>query len=119
MSPARRQTAGSGNASFSHFRLHSSPSGMSNQSHLTSLSLAGCSNLVTVALVGTLPSTNVCNAWFSDLAVAQPNSIPCGNVQFSCNLVHYFYFPLSPGTNAADRSAISHLKSIGWHFVGF
>jgi hypothetical protein len=88
------------------------------QSHLTSLSLAGCANLVSIALVATDPSTNMCNAWFHDLAAAEPNA-PCGQPQFNCNQPMYFYFPLTPGTNTADPSDIAHLVSIGWHFAGY
>jgi len=90
------------------------------QTGLTSLSLAGCSNLVSIALVATSPSTNVCNSWFNDLAAAQPTT-PCGQTQFSScgNGLLYFYFPLSPGTNSTSAAACSHLVNIGWHLAGF
>ena len=90
------------------------------QTGLTSLSLAGCANLVSIALVQTSPSTNMFNAWFHDLAAAEP-SAPCGLPQFAAcqNQPMYFYFPLNPGTNAVDPSDLSHLVSIGWHFTGF
>jgi hypothetical protein len=79
------------------------------QSQLTSLSLSGCSNLVSIALVGTSPSTNMENAWFNDLAAVQP-SMPCGSTRFSCNnQLHVFYFPLSPGTNDSSAAACSNL----------
>jgi hypothetical protein len=39
---------------------------------LTDLSLAGCSNLVVVALAGTYPSSPTENGWFTNLAAAQP-----------------------------------------------
>jgi hypothetical protein len=89
------------------------------QTGLNTLSLAGCANLVSIALVQTSPSTNVENAWFTDLAAAQPNAIPCGDPQLGCgNGLHHFYFPLNPGTNGIP-DAVSNLVRIGWTLDGY
>jgi hypothetical protein len=88
------------------------------QTGLNTLSLAGCSNLVSIALVSTSPSTNVCHAWFTDLATAQPNTV-CGLTQFGCgNVLHHFYFPLNPGTNGIPE-AVSNLVRVGWTLEGY
>jgi hypothetical protein len=84
------------------------------QSGLSSLSLAGCSNLVSIALVTTAPSSAVENAWFNDLAAAEP-AMPGGSTRFACgNTLHVFYFPTSPGTNSTSAGACSNLVRIGW-----
>ena len=84
------------------------------QSGLSSLSLAGCSNLVSIALVATAPSSAVENAWFSDLATAE-SAMPEGSTRFGCgNTLHVFYFPTSPGTNSTSAEACSNLVRIGW-----
>jgi hypothetical protein len=81
--------------------------------------LAGCSNLVSIALVQTSPLSTMENQWFNDLAVAQPTT-PCGQTQFGCdNQLLYFYFPATPGTNSTSAAACSHLANIGWHLAGF
>jgi hypothetical protein len=91
-------------------------------SHLSNLSLAGCSNLTHIALVHTSPSTNMENGWFAQLATAQqagavPNTVSplCGEPQ------HYFFCPADPGaTNRSVGSAYYTLtNSLGWTIVEF
>jgi len=88
------------------------------QSGITNLSLAGCSNLVSIALVATYPSTNTLNAWFNDLAAAEP-TMPGGTNQFGCGAYHIFYFPSSPPTNSTSAEACSNLTRIGWSLQHF
>lgn len=54
--------------------------------YLTNVNLAGCTNLNYAALVGTYPSTNTVNTWFTDLTNAQAtvstigsNGVMCGD----------------------------------------
>jgi hypothetical protein len=83
------------------------------RSGVSSLSLAGCSNLVSIALVATSPSTNMENAWLNDLAAAEP-AMPGGSVKMPCGVLHVLFFPTTPGTNSTSATACSHLKAIGW-----
>lgn len=85
---------------------------------LTNLSLAGCSNLVYIALVGTSPSSTNENQWFNDLYASEP-TMPPGESVLCSDTLHTFYFPASPGTNSTSATACSHLESIGWTLVGY
>jgi hypothetical protein len=94
-------------------------------SHLTTLSLSGCSNLTHIALVHTSPSTNVENGWFTELALAQQAGTVPETVTPLCvssgELQHYFYCPADPGaTNRSAGSAYYTLThSLGWTIVEF
>lgn len=94
-------------------------------SHLSNLSLAGCSNLTHVALVHTSPSTNVENGWFTELAMAQQAGTVPETVTPLCSgsgeQQHHFYCPADPGaTNRSAGSAYYTLThSLGWTIVEF
>lgn len=94
-------------------------------SHLSSLSLAGCSNLTHIALVHTSPSTNVENGWFTELAAAQQAGAVPETVTSLClssgEQQHHFYCPANPGaTNRAPGSAYYTLtNSLGWTIIEF
>jgi hypothetical protein len=94
-------------------------------SHLGSLSLAGCSNLTHVALVHTSPSTNMENGWFTELATAQQAGTVPNTVTPLCSgsgeQQHYFYCPANPGaTNRSAGSAYYTLThNLGWTIVEF
>jgi hypothetical protein len=94
-------------------------------SHLSNLSLAGCSNLTHVALVHTSPSTNVENGWFTEIATAQQAGTVPETVTPLCSgsgeQQHHFYCPADPGaTNRSAGSAYYTLThSLGWTIVEF
>jgi len=90
--------------------------------HLTDLSLLGCSNLTHIALVHTSPSTNTENAWFADLAQAQQaGTVPDAVVPMCNEPQHYFYCPANPGaTNRSAGSPYWNLtNNLGWTIIEF
>ncbi len=88
-------------------------------SGLTNVSLAGCSNLVSIALVSTFPSSGVENGWLNDIWDAQ-HTKPGGTTQFGCSNGRYtFYFPTIPGTNATSAVACSNLVRLNWSLLHY
>jgi hypothetical protein len=85
---------------------------------ISELSLAGCSNLTHVALVGSSHtlSTNMENLWFSDLQAAQAGGKPNGISAVCDGGTNTFFYPLNPGIT--NYAAVSYLSSIGWQFFG-
>jgi hypothetical protein len=83
-------------------------------SGLSHLSLAGCTNLVVAALVGTSPDQATGDAWFNDLAAAQV-SRPSGAQQLGCNNTLWFYYPATPGPSQASAAARAYLAQ-WWTF---
>src|SRR5262249_35917957 len=82
------------------------------ESGASSVSLAGCSNLAVVALVGSSPnsSSNV-DQWFIDLAAAEPHA-PAGGPQGLCTLnsARTFYYPSSPPVTTNSATARETLQ---------
>jgi hypothetical protein len=82
--------------------------------YLTNVSLAGCTNLNYAALVGTYPSTNTVNTWFTDLTNAQAtvSTIGSGGVMCSDN-ARWFYCQ----SHLADDSSLparTVMTNKGW-----
>jgi len=85
------------------------------QCGVSDISLAGCSNLVHIALAGCNPTSAMEDQWFKDLADAQPTSLAPGTSAYCDNLQNYFFYPASPGPTSGSTTASNHLYSIGWH----
>jgi hypothetical protein len=91
-------------------------------SHLSYISLAGCSNLTHIALIHTSPSTNTENGWFTEMARAQQSGPVASTATALCSEPqHVFYCPADPG--ATNRTAGSDYytltNSLGWTIVEF
>jgi len=87
------------------------------QTQLSQLSLAGCSNLVYAALVGSSPTSAIEDQWFIDLANAEA-ALPSGNTSFCGDATDHFLYPISPGPTSASAAARAYLQNIGWTLVG-
>lgn len=87
------------------------------QSGLSNLSLAGCSNLDYVALVGTSPTTATEDQWFIDLDEAEAGQ-PTGSLSFCSDSPLHFFYPTNPGPTSASYSNRLDLASKHWTLVG-
>jgi hypothetical protein len=85
------------------------------QSGLTNISLAGCSNLVHIALAGCTVNSGMEDGWFTNLWNAEP-IMPPGLSQYCDSRVHYFYYPTNASVQptSASYSSRTNLTNIGW-----
>jgi len=90
-------------------------------SGLTNVSLAGCSNLVTVALVGTLPTngpSSTVSQWLIDLDGCHTTTKPPGSQQFGWDNTMTLYYPYPPALSTDGQTAHDSLiNSKQWTLV--
>ncbi len=82
---------------------------------LSTLSLAGCTNLNYAALVGTSPSTATANAWFNDLATAQAGISTISGGGEMCGDPQKSFFCQSGVVDSGSASARTTLTGKGWN----
>jgi len=93
------------------------------QAQLSQLSLAECSNLIHLALVGCIPSSTIEDQWFIDLNNAE-SSLPPEPATTLCDGpsgLSVFYYPVSgcPGPTTNSLPARNSLQSKGWTLLGY
>jgi hypothetical protein len=81
---------------------------------LSTLSLAGCTNLNYAALVGTSPNTATANAWFNDLATAQAGISTISGGGEMCGDPQKSFFCQSGIADSGSASARTTLTGKGW-----
>jgi hypothetical protein len=88
---------------------------------ISQVSLAGCSNLVHIALANSIVTPEVLDNWFIDLANAQP-SAPMTNSNSSAycdSKLMFFFYPASPQPSTNSALARTHLSGIGWQLYPY
>jgi hypothetical protein len=88
---------------------------------ISQVSLAGCSNLVHIALANSIVTPEVLDNWFIDLANAQP-SAPATNFNSSAycdSKLMFFFYPASPQPSTNSALARTHLSGIGWQLYPY
>ncbi|HSU54456.1 MAG TPA: hypothetical protein VLT36_10380 [Candidatus Dormibacteraeota bacterium] len=81
---------------------------------MSTLSLAGCTNLNYAALVGTSPSTATANAWFNDLALAQAGISHIGSGGNMCTDDPKSFYCQSGVVDSGSASARTALTGKDW-----